>query len=327
MKTMWSTTISWHDAKARANLIAQIRDFFQDRNVIEVETPSLSVGTVTDPFLDAFCSKYNFLQTSHIDQEKTYYLQTSPEFHMKRLLASGFGCIYQICKAFRHEGSGQNHNPEFTMLEWYRIGFNQHDLMAELDELLILILGTSQSQKISYQELFLRHISVDPLTASFDELYAVIKLHNKAADWLYTSNDSDLLLQFIFSEIIESNIGLDVPCFVYNFPVAQASLAQVCTNDHRVAKRFECYFNGIELANGFDELTDAKVQLNRFEQDNYKRTKLGLNVREIDENFISALQSGLPQCSGVALGVDRLMMLALKKNSIEKVITFPIDRA
>ena len=327
MKTMWSTTLSWHDAKARANLIAQIRAFFQDRNVIEVETPSLSLGTVTDPFLDAFCSKYNFLQTSHIDQETTYYLQTSPEFHMKRLLASGFGCIYQICKAFRHEGSGQNHNPEFTMLEWYRIGFNQHDLIAELDELLILILGTSQCQKISYQELFLKHISVDPLTASFAELYAVIKLHNKAEDWLYTSNDSDLLLQFIFSEIIESNIGLHAPCFVYNFPIAQASLAKVCSIDNRVAERFECYFKGVELANGFNELTDGNVQLARFEQDNYKREQLGLSVRKIDDNFISALRSGLPQCSGVALGVDRLMMLAMNKNHIVKVITFPIDRA
>jgi lysyl-tRNA synthetase class 2 len=324
---MWSTTISWNDAKTRASLITKIRSFFKQRNVIEVETSALSLGTVTDPFLEAFASKYNFLQTSHKNQETTYYLQTSPEFHMKRLLASGFGCIYQICKAFRHEDSGNNHNPEFTMLEWYRLGFNQHELMDELDKLLSLILDTLQGEKISYQDLFLQHISVDPLTASFEELYAVVKLHNKEADWLYKTNDIDLLLQFIFSEIIESCIGLNVPCFVYNFPIAQASLARVCTNDIRVAQRFECYYKGVELANGFDELTDVGVQVTRFQQDNKKRKKLGLCDRQIDENFISALKSGLPQCSGVAVGVDRLMMLALKKKSIAEVITFPIDRA
>lgn len=324
---MWSTTLSWNDAKTRAELITKIRDFFQNRNVIEVETPALSLGTVTDPFLDAFTSKYKFLQTSHINQETTYYLQTSPEFHMKRLLASGFGCIYQICKAFRHEGSGNNHNPEFTMLEWYRLGMNQHELMAELDELLSFILDTSQGEKISYQDLFIQHVAVDPLTADFEELYAVVKLYNKEADWLYTSNDIDLLLQFIFSEIIESCIGINVPCFVYNFPIAQASLARVCTVDNRVAQRFECYYKGVELANGFDELTEVSIQVTRFKQDNDKRKKLDLCVRQVDENFISALKSGLPQCSGVAVGVDRLMMLALKKKDIAKVITFPIERA
>jgi len=326
-KTMWSTILSWNDAKTRADLITKIRAFFKHRNVIEVETPSLSLGTVTDPFLDAFSSKYNFLQTSHINQQTTYYLQTSPEFHMKRLLASGFGCIYQICKSFRHEASGNNHNPEFTMLEWYRLGFDQHDLIAEIDELLALILKTEQGEIISYQELFLWHVAVDPLTASFEELYAVVRLHKKEADWLYTSKDNDLLLQFIFSEIIESHIGLNVPCFVYNFPVAQASLAKVCTSDLRVAQRFECYFQGIELANGFNELTDVNIQLHRFEQDNLKREKLGLSEIDIDANFIAALKSGLPQCAGVALGIDRLVMLALNKKNIAGVITFPIEIA
>jgi lysyl-tRNA synthetase class 2 len=324
---MWSTTLDWEDAKSRSIIIGKIRSFFQDKNVIEVETPALSLGTVTDPFLDAFCSKYNFLQTSHINEETTYYLQTSPEFHMKRLLASGFGSIYQICKAFRHEGAGHNHNPEFTILEWYRLGFNQHDLIAEIDELLSSILHTGKGERITYQNAFLKYVDVDPLTASFDELYAVIKLHNKEADWLYRSNDCDLLLQFIFSEIIESSIGLEHPCFVYNFPVAQASLAQVCTIDKRVAQRFECYFLGIELANGFNELTDPNIQVLRFEQDNLKRKKLGLSTRDIDDNFVAALKSGLPQCSGVALGVDRLIMLVLNKKKIEEVITFPVDRA
>ncbi|AOW76959.1 poxB regulator PoxA [Colwellia sp. PAMC 20917] len=319
--------MKWEVAKSRGNVINAIRDFFKNKNVIEVETPSLSMGTVTDPYLDAFSTQYNYLDNSDIDQSQQLYLQTSPEFHMKRLLASGYGCIFQICKAFRHEDSGRYHNPEFTLLEWYRIGFDQHDLMAEVDELLSTVVKSPKSEKISYQNLFIKFVSIDPLTATFNQLYEVIELHGKAADWLYESDDCDLLLQFIFSEIIEKNIGLSRPCFVYNFPIAQASLAKECVEDKRVAQRFECYFKGVELANGFNELTDADIQITRFEQDNSKRQQLGLVTKNIDENFIKALQSGLPQCAGVALGIDRLMMIALKKSAIEDVISFPIERA
>ncbi|MFT5003944.1 MAG: lysyl-tRNA synthetase class 2 [Psychrobacter glaciei] len=319
--------MKWEVAKSRGNVINAIRDFFENKNVIEVETPSLSIGTVTDPYLEAFSTQYNYLDNSDIDQSQQLYLQTSPEFHMKRLLASGYGCIFQICKAFRHEDSGRYHNPEFTLLEWYRIGFDQHDLMAEIDELLSTVVKTQKSEKISYQNLFIKFVSIDPLTATFAQLYGVIELHGKAADWLYESDDCDLLLQFIFSEIIEKNIGLSRPCFVYNFPIAQASLAKECADDNRVAQRFECYFKGVELANGFNELTDADTQITRFEQDNSKRQQLGLATKNIDENFIKALQSGLPQCAGVALGIDRLMMIALGKSAIEDVISFPIERA
>tara|TARA_R110001592_G_scaffold37251_33_gene124444 strand:- start:4992 stop:5951 length:960 start_codon:yes stop_codon:yes gene_type:complete len=319
--------MKWEVAKSRGNVINEIRDFFKNKNVIEVETPSLSMGTVTDPYLDAFSTQYNYLDNSDINQSQQLYLQTSPEFHMKRLLASGYGCIFQICKAFRHEDSGRYHNPEFTLLEWYRIGFDQHDLMAEVDELLSTVVKTPKSEKISYQNLFIKFVSIDPLTATFNQLYEVIELQGKAADWLYESDDCDLLLQFIFSEIIEKNIGLSRPCFVYNFPIAQASLAKECVEDNRVAQRFECYFKGVELANGFNELTDADIQITRFEQDNSKRQQLGLITKNIDENFIKALQSGLPQCAGVALGIDRLMMIALEKSAIEDVISFPIERA
>ncbi|MBA6363885.1 elongation factor P--(R)-beta-lysine ligase [Colwellia sp. BRX8-4] len=319
--------MKWEVAKSRGNVINEIRDFFKNKNVIEVETPSLSMGTVTDPYLDAFSTQYNYLDNSDINQSQQLYLQTSPEFHMKRLLASGYGCIFQICKAFRHEDSGRYHNPEFTLLEWYRIGFDQHDLMAEVDELLSTVVKSPKSEKISYQNLFIKFVSIDPLTATFNQLYEVIELQGKAADWLYESDDCDLLLQFIFSEIIEKNIGLSRPCFVYNFPIAQASLAKECVEDNRVAQRFECYFKGVELANGFNELTDANIQITRFEQDNSKRQQLGLVTKNIDENFIKALQSGLPQCAGVALGIDRLMMIALEKSAIEDVISFPIERA
>lgn len=323
----WQSTLTWQNAQKRAKILQQIRQFFAEREVVEVETPALSQGTVTDVYLDAFTCKYNFLADSSADQSVDLYLQTSPEFHMKRLLASGYGCIYSLAKSFRHEEAGCNHNPEFTMLEWYRIGFDQFDLMCEVSELLKSVLGCNEPLFTSYQDIFNQTVSIDPLVASFDELVAVLEQHNKSADWLIEMNDADLLLQHIFTEIIEPTIGIDQPQFIYDFPIAQASLATRSTDDPRVAQRFECYYSGIELVNGFNELTDATEQVSRFEQDNAKRRAQGLAVKPIDENFIAALIYGLPQCSGVALGVDRLVMLALGVQDISEVQSFLIERA
>jgi len=319
--------MNWEDVKRRSSVLTQIRQFFEIKGVVEVETPSLSLGTVTDPFLDAFTSQYSYLSDSNVSSSTQLYMQTSPEFHMKRLIASGYKCIYQICKAFRHEDFGHHHNPEFTILEWYRLGFDQHSLIAEVNELLSIVLGTGTCEKITYQDLFLKSVNVDPLSTNFEELYDVILKHQKGAEWLYESKDCDLLLQFIFSEIIEAGIGNTIPCFVYNFPIEQASLAKVCPSDSRVAQRFECYFKGLELANGFNELTDVDIQQQRFTQDNKKRKQLSLPERDIDKNFIDALHLGLPQCAGVALGIDRLIMIALDKSSIEDVITFSIEKS
>ncbi len=323
----WQATLSWENAQKRADILQQIRNFFAERNVLEVETPALAQGTITDVHLDAFSCQYDFLQTSAAGQSVDLYLQTSPEFHMKRLLASGYGCIYQIAKAFRHEGYGSFHNPEFTMLEWYRLGFDHFQLMEEVAVLLKIILKCQQPTQITYQDLFKRSVALDPLTASTEEVLNVIKQHNKISDWLLKENDIDVLLQFTFSEIIEPTIGLTEPCFVYNFPRSQASLAKISACDHRVAERFECYFQGIELVNGFHELTDVEQQLERFQEDNCKRLQMNLPKRSIDKNFIQALQQGLPACSGVALGIDRLVMLALKITHIKQVQTFPIERA
>jgi lysyl-tRNA synthetase class 2 len=326
-KMTWQPTLTWQNAQKRAVILQQIRQFFAERNVIEVETPTLSQGTVTDVYLDAFVCKYNFLADSSIEQSVDLYLQTSPEFHMKRLLAAGYGCIYSLAKAFRHEQAGRHHNPEFTMLEWYRIGFNQFDLMLEVSELLKSILSCNEPLFISYQDIFIKTVNIDPLTASFAELVTVLEHYDKSADWLIEQNDPDALLQFIFTEVIEPTIGINAPCFIYNFPVAQASLAKVSPEDARVAERFECYYRGIELVNGFNELTDADEQVARFEEDNMKRRAQGLVERPIDVNFISALNHGLPQCSGVALGVDRLVMLAININVISEVQSFSIVRA
>lgn len=323
----WQPTLTWKNAQKRAKILQLIRKFFAERNVIEVETPALSLGTVTDVYLDALSCRYDFLNTSTKNESETLYLQTSPEFHMKRLLASGYGCIFQIAKAFRHEEAGRYHNPEFTMLEWYRLGFDHFDLMTEVAELLQTVLGCSQPSLVTYQQLFLEQLGLDPLAANREQLLALITAHNKLSDWLITEQSIDILLQFIFSEIVEPNIGKDAPCFVYNFPKSQAALAKVCSGDSRVAQRFECYYQGIELVNGFNELTNADDQLQRFQKDNVQRRDLGLKEAKIDENFIAALAHGLPQCAGVALGVDRLIMLAIQADHIEHVISFQIERA
>ena len=323
----WSSTLAWNSAQQRAKLIAKIRAYFSSQEVIEVETPLLSAGTITDLHLDAFITKYDFLCDNDLSHSADFYLQTSPEFSMKRLLASGYGCIYQICKAFRHEAYGNYHNPEFTMLEWYRVGQDHFQLMNDVERLLQSVLECGAVERVTYQNLFLNTLNIDPLDTSLQELTDAIKSYDKLSDWLIEEHDIDVLLQFIFSEIIEPTIGNETPCFVYDFPSSQASLAKISSSDARVALRFECYFKGVELANGFNELTCAKEQRRRFEEDNVKRIERGLAIRPIDENFLTALEHGLPKCSGVALGVDRLLMLALKKQSIKNVITFPIEHA
>jgi lysyl-tRNA synthetase class 2 len=213
------------------------------------------------------------------------------------------------------------------MLEWYRIGFDQFELMSEVAELLQVVIGGDKALFTSYQGIFIKIVSIDPLATNFDELVEVLNTYDKAAGWLIEMNDMDLVLQFIFTEIIEPTIGINEPQFIYNFPIAQASLAKRSSDDPRVAQRFECYYHGIELANGFNELTDANEQVLRFEQDNAKRKEQGLPVKPIDANFIDALADGLPQCSGVALGIDRLVMLALDCQNINEVVSFGIENA
>jgi lysyl-tRNA synthetase class 2 len=199
--------------------------------------------------------------------------------------------------------------------------------MNEVTDLLKVVLDCAEPIIKTYQEIFLDYVAIDPLIASHDELLDLIKHKNKLSEWLLKEQDSDILLQFIFSEIIEPEIGNSSPCFIYNFPRSQASLAKLCPRDNRVAQRFECYYQGVELVNGFNELTSFNSQIARFQEDNMKRKILGVDIKPMDDYFLSALSSGLPQCSGVALGVDRLIMLALKVSSIEKVLTFPVYNA
>lgn len=323
----WQATLSWEDAKKKANILNKIRSFFYEIDVIEVETPLLGQSTVTDIHLEAFKTQFNYFSDSGPQYFREMYFQTSPEYCMKRLLASGYQSIYQISKAFRHEGKGRYHNPEFTILEWYRLDFTQEDLIKEVSDLLKQTLHCEEPEIISYQNLFINNVNVDPLNTSIKELKTLILNANIMSDWLVNENEIDVLLQFIMAELIEPNIGKYKPIFIYNFPLSQASLARKNKADERVAERFECYFKGIELVNGFCELTDHIEQLQRFNKDNIYRKNIGLEQKSIDPRFIEALKVGLPSCSGVALGVDRLLMLALDKKSIDEVITFTVDRA
>lgn len=319
----WQPSASIQALRQRANLLQFIRSFFSERNVLEVETPVLSQCGVSDLHLRNF--ETQFVGPGAADG-KTLYLQTSPEFHMKRLLAAGSGAIYQICKSFRNEEAGRIHNPEFTMLEWYRPGFSHQQLMDEMDELLMGLLKCDKGERMSYQHAFMQYLNIDPLSATREEIiqageaFAIEQLLSEECN-------RDSQLQILFALGVEPNIGQQRPCFIELFPASQAALARVSTADARVAERFEVYFKGIELANGFHELSDAKEQRARFEHDNQLRKQNHLPAMTLDENLLAALSAGLPDCSGVALGLDRVFMLALETNKLNNVLSFGIERA
>ena len=320
-QTQWQPSASIKNLLTRAKLIEEIRRFFTDRGLLEVETPVLSEFGVTDVHLATFSTEFI---SPFGEQSKTLWLSTSPEYHMKRLLAAGSGPIFQIGKVFRNEEAGNRHNPEFTMLEWYRPHFDMYRLINEVDDLLQQILECPPAASMSYQFAFQQYVGLDPLSADLAELVEKAKKHQLMG----AENESrDTLLQFLFSAVVEPQIGQEAPVVVYHFPASQAALAQISSEDLRVAERFEFYYKGLELANGFHELSDAREQLRRFQQDNLQREKMGLPVRTIDTRLLSALQAGIPNCSGVALGVDRLLMIAMGAEHIKEVISFAIDNA
>ncbi|QIR07078.1 elongation factor P--(R)-beta-lysine ligase [Salinivibrio costicola] len=319
----WQPTASMTQLKKRSAIIARIRQFFAERAVWEVDTPALSQAAVTDVHLHSFSTS---LVGPGFAKGLPLYLMTSPEFHMKRLLAAGSGAIYQISKAFRNEEAGRYHNPEFTMLEWYRPDFDHHQLMDEMDALLQAVLSCQGATRMSYQAAFQSCTGLCPLRADIDQLRALAATQG-LADITEDETDKDTLLQLLFSVMVEPNIGQQAPAFVYDFPASQAALAKISEADPRVAHRFEVYFQGIELANGFYELQDAQEQRRRFEADNAMRVARGLRPQPIDQHLLAALDAGLPDCAGVALGIDRLVMLALGCDHIDAVTAFPVSRA
>ena len=310
--------------QARATLYQKIRQFFAERQVMEVETPTLSQAGATDVHLASIP-----VQRRIHGRSSTQYLQTSPEFPMKRLLASGSGPIYQICKVFRDDEHGRKHNSEFTMLEWYRPALDLKGLMHETAELLEVCLahrfGEVRPYILSYKHAFQDRLDINPLQASLKQLKDTA--HRLGLN-LDLGDDRLAYMDLLFSHFVEPSLGFDAPVFLTDFPPEMASLAKVKTDDdgEQVAARFEVYIEGLELANAYDELLDAEVLAARFEADNLERTKQGLPVIPTDQYLLSALPH-MPECSGIALGLDRLLMVAMNQVKIDQVIAFPAEIA
>ena len=249
---------------------------------------------------------------------------------MKRLLAAGSGAIYQICKAFRDGEAGRSHNPEFTMLEWYRPGFDHHALMDEIDELLAVVLGASKADRLTYGKAFERHAGVDPHRASVEALRRAVEAHGVELAGAEPEG-RDGWLHLLMSHAVEPHLGRGRPSFVHDFPASQAALARVRPPTEAggvpLAERFEVYVEGVELANGFHELTDAGEQRRRFEHELEQRRRAGLQAVPLDERLLGALEAGLPACAGVAFGIDRLLMLRAGIDDLRRVISFPVDCA
>lgn len=315
----WQPSAELETLRARAQLLGRIRNFFALRGFLEVETPLLCRAGITDPAIEPLTVE----QGASLLRPR--YLQTSPEYAMKRLLASYRQPIYQLAKAFRDGEAGARHNPEFTLLEWYRPGADHHELMAEVAELVRHCLGERELHSYSYRQLFRELLSVDPFTATASELQAVAK---GRLDTGYMTGDKDLWLDLLMSHVVEPQLANKGMCFVYDYPASQAALAQVSEVDGiSVGHRFELYVDGLELANGYRELVDPVEQRLRFERDNRQRRERELAQRPLDESLLAAMEHGLPQCSGVALGVDRLLMLMTGCEDIREVLAFEWSRA
>ena len=315
--TSFKPTASVEAIKARAILYQQIRQFFATRHVLEVETPILSQAAVTDIHLASITA------SRHINaQHQIGYLQTSPEFAMKRLVASGLGSIYQICKVFRDDEHGRKHNSEFSMLEWYRPDFSLLELMQEVSDLLSVVLHQKIEPKIlSYKQAFLHRLDINPLSADITTLKNTAQRLGLTID---LGEDRLAWLDLLFSHVVEPSLGFEYPVYLTDFPSEMASLAKIKIDEDgfQVAARFELYINGLELANAYDELADSTEQSRRFSSDNSERQQHGLAVVPVDQHLIAALDH-FPPCAGIALGLDRLLMVILETTRIDQVISFP----
>lgn len=310
----WQPSAPLAHLKARARLLAQLRGFFAQRQVMEVETPLLGQYTVSDPHIESW------------QVEGAGFLQSSPEYAMKRLLAAGSGAIYQLGKAFRKGEQGSRHNPEFSMLEWYRPGFDHWDLMDEIADLLETVLGSKHVIHLSYRDAFKNKLGIDPHHIALADLQDISR---QLIDVQCSSNNHDDWLNLLLSHLIEPELGCEAPTFLYDYPASQAALAQISRDEHgnTVAERFELYIQGIEIANGYRELTDSAEQNRRFEKDLATRKNQQQTLPSLDPRLQKAMETGLPDCAGVALGVDRLLMLQLGTPRLEEVLSFSFDRA
>ncbi|TBR44297.1 EF-P lysine aminoacylase GenX [Marinomonas agarivorans] len=347
----WRSSIGQTRLQKRAILLRRIREFFWQQGVMEVDTQLLSLASISDPHIEVLTTRAKCQ-----GQEQTYYLQTSPEFAMKRLLCSGSGDIYQLGKVFRAEEQSRRHGIEFTMLEWYRLGLDQWQLMAEIEALLVYICAgvfagadvsnvdvsknVSKNSALrceykSYAEAFQTYVGINPFTATLANLQ---QLAHKQTGFGLSESNRDTLLELLFSTLIEPKIGLVQPCFIHSYPASQGAFAKVNaytqaddhtqtdSRDQPTAARFELYWRGMELANGYDELTDAAEQAKRMTQETQLRENAAKLARQTDHRLVAALEAGLPACSGVALGVDRLLMVLTDSQHIDEVVPFGADQ-
>ena len=317
----WQPSASFETLRERARLMAKVRAFFAQRDVLEVETPVLGQGGSTDIHL---VSLHTLARTDK--GQRRLWLQTSPEFHMKRLLAAGSGPIFQLARSFRDGEIGARHNIEFTMLEWYRPQFTLDQLIDETATLIMSLLPSFPGPPVHYRyrELFHTYVEVDPFTTSLDRLRAIAAERAQMSAQSLADEGRETCLDLLMSVVIEPQLGQQELSVVVDYPASQAALARrhQDADGEWVASRFEVYLNGIELANGYDELTDAAEQRTRFAEDNAERRRLGLPEVDVDERLLAALEHGMPAGAGVALGIDRHIQLALGKARLEDVLTF-----
>lgn len=301
-------------------MLKRIRAFFDGRDVLEVDTPIISSAGSTDTHIDS-------LQT--VFRGNSYYLNTSPEYSMKRLLADQSEPIYQICKVFRDGELGPNHNPEFSMLEWYRPGFDMHQLMDEIKQLLSCVLTQERVafDYLSYRQAFENFAGIDPHRVSAEDCRNCA-LRYGVEQPVGLEGDVDEWLDWLLSQLVMPALKQSRFTFIYDYPKSQCALARLHKDEGgvHVASRFELFYGEVELANGFHELKSSTEQRQRFERENQRRLAAGKSVVRIDEYLLGALDSGLPDCSGVAMGLDRLLMMMCEKKSIEDVLAFPFAR-
>ncbi len=322
MTIEWSNQGPLSRYQQRAFLLSEIRRFFAARGVLEVETPVLSAAGNTDVQIDMFSTQ------GLTDQLQPAFLRTSPEFFHKRLLASGSGDIFELAKVFRRGERTPLHNPEFTLLEWYRLGFDLSDLMTEVQALMQRLNQRFNDREItvrslSYQSLFEQSVHIDPFAVSLTQLQALCSEHG----YIGSKLSRTAALDFLFAVVIQPLLAAEEGVMIYHFPIEMAALAAAHPEQPKCCLRFEFLWRGVELANGYQELTDADEQLARFQQDNQQRKTSGRTELPIDQRLIAALQSGLPACSGVAVGVERLLMCLLGLDNINEVLGFPAENA
>ncbi len=318
-------TAKWENLRLRAKLLRRTRAFFEEHDFLEVETPILSADTVVDRHLDPMSTEMPG------NPPQRLWLQTSPEFAMKRMLAAGGEAIYQITRAFRLGEQGPLHNPEFTIVEWYRTGHTMADGMQLTGELCEALLGRGPAEQLSYAEAFRQYVGIDPHCdphrADMPTLRAAVRKAELEPPATLAEDDRDGLLELLLVERVRPNLGNDRPVLLYDYPATQAALAKIRPDNPPVAERFELFVDGIELANGYHELLDADELLRRNREVNAQRVADGKPTLPEESRLIEAMRSAVPASTGVALGFDRVVMLAAGARSLREVMAFPIDRA